>query len=1239
MKGVRHMRATKKVILGFCLAVVSQGLLRSQVSITTNAGYSQSFDSLSSTGPVARQVPWSDNVTIPGWYAYHNRQSPSYTPGPPKYYVVDDGTALSNQCYEGLRSYGSLSSQTNPPSDRALGELSSTLATYRFSFAVRLVNNTGRPISAFFVSYWGEQWKQDTDTSGLVFEYQVGATSILGGTWTGGTSLDFLPLKNGAATALDGNAAENRSLRSGTIPDTVANGQEIWFRWTKMGRPSCGLAVDDFSVTCKQITQPATEPTAQPTNLSFSQVTTTSMTVSFTAAVPAVGGYLVLRKEGSAPTGIPADCMTYAVGDVIGDANIVYLGAGTTFSQSNLNSNTRYYYAVFACNGSGSVSNYLATNPLTGSQSTLVVHASLNSDVVAVASSETAKISSVVNDASPLSSSTGAQVWQATLRDGGAAGDDDTKPTIVTGIAFGQGSANSVANWSGSILAADLLDGSTRLTSGTISARSITFAGLSVTVPDNGSKTLSLRISLQKMGITDHQAFQFSLSPQSILTESDSLSSQMSSFAPILSDSAKNVIQVTATKLKFLQQPLSTILGKPIIPAVVVAAADSNNNTDLDYLTDISITASGANLSGSPVSATPLLGAATFSSLLFTTVGSSVTLTASSGSWLMTSSVFRVLTHRTFYVDSIAGNDAAEGLTSSTAWKSLTKVNSTIFQPGDSLLFRSGCTWTGMLGPKGSGDSSASIVIDMFGGSTKPIINGNGITGYGAAYFYNQHYWEVNNLEITNDASTGGDRRGVYIVFNNFGLAHHMYLKNLFIHNVKGLIGDELVNKKTAGIGIETNDNGTIPTRCDDILIQGCTISNIENQGLFTDNLASSAYPLTPEWMDRRFTNVRIQNNTIHHISKNAMILRFLDGGMVEHNVCYETATGTTGNTMFTTSCNGTIFQFNEGYYNRASLQGAGFGDGSMYDADLKSVNITFQYSYSHDNSHGLLWTATSQPDSNIICRYNVSKNDNGVIFCINYPNTSVYCYNNTVYCGSSTSPRIISERNKNGSGPRTYYFYNNIIYNLSSTAQSYDTTPGYIRYIDHNLYYGFHPTNEPVDVHKFTADPKFLSISPGFTTGLNSVAGFALQQTSPAINAGMEISGRPNKDYLGNSVPFDSVVDLGAFEYQKTNGVGEGSVLIPSVTVLKQNYPNPFNPCTTLSYGLPTDSRVKLHIYNSLGQQVAELVNTDQSAGWYHMSWNASVASGVYFYRIEAVSKSDRNQRFVDVKKMLLLR
>jgi len=92
-----------------------------------------------------------------------------------------------------------------------------------------------------------------------------------------------------------------------------------------------------------------------------------------------------------------------------------------------------------------------------------------------------------------------------------------------------------------------------------------------------------------------------------------------------------------------------------------------------------------------------------------------------------------------------------------------------------------------------------------------------------------------------------------------------------------------------------------------------------------------------------------------------------------------------------------------------------------------------------------------------------------------------------------------------------------------------------------------------------------------------------------------------------------------GTFAYSKEIEVEN---LRPSTFDLRQNYPNPFNPSTVISYQLPEDSRVSLKIFDILGNEVAELVNMQQEAGYYNYELgigNFQLSSGVYLYRIVA--------------------
>lgn len=89
----------------------------------------------------------------------------------------------------------------------------------------------------------------------------------------------------------------------------------------------------------------------------------------------------------------------------------------------------------------------------------------------------------------------------------------------------------------------------------------------------------------------------------------------------------------------------------------------------------------------------------------------------------------------------------------------------------------------------------------------------------------------------------------------------------------------------------------------------------------------------------------------------------------------------------------------------------------------------------------------------------------------------------------------------------------------------------------------------------------------------------------------------------------------------------------VPDKFELSQNYPNPFNPSTKISFAIPQNSKVSIKIYNTLGKEVSEIVNSDFNAGTYEVTFDASkLTSGVYFYKITAGN-------FTDTKKMLYIK
>lgn len=187
------------------------------------------------------------------------------------------------------------------------------------------------------------------------------------------------------------------------------------------------------------------------------------------------------------------------------------------------------------------------------------------------------------------------------------------------------------------------------------------------------------------------------------------------------------------------------------------------------------------------------------------------------------------------------------------------------------------------------------------------------------------------------------------------------------------------------------------------------------------------------------------------------------------------------------------------------------------------------------------------------------------------------------------------------------------------------------------SIYRGIYENN-------ISTNPEF--VRPSTVAGIDSsgnILDWSLQGYSSCINNGNPLftvdSIGVDYDLAGNLRIYmlDSlhVADIGAYEYQGISftGINESKSNIPKAIQLFQNYPNPFNPTTIIKYVLPKSSKVKIEIFNVLGQQVAVLVNEFIAAGTHQIQFNAeNLSSGIYYYSIQV-------GKFSDVHKMILLR
>ncbi len=491
-----------------------------------------------------------------------------------------------------------------------------------------------------------------------------------------------------------------------------------------------------------------------------------------------------------------------------------------------------------------------------------------------------------------------------------------------------------------------------------------------------------------------------------------------------------------------------------------------------------------------------------------------------------------------FYVDSDHGSDANSGNEPATAWKTLAKVNSTTFHAGDHILLKSGSIFIGQLHPQGSGTERQPIVIDKYGGDAKPVINGAGEVE-DAVLLKNQEYWEINNLEITNAGAHAGVRRGVNLIADNSGDLHHIYIRNLDIHDVNGIDTD----KVNGGIMYHCIGDSK-PSRFVDLRIQNNRIHHVDRSGIFgwsTHWTRSKWYPSL---------GVVIRNNVLDDIGADGIVPVATDGALVEHNVVGNANQRSEGynDGIWPWSADNTVVQFNEVYGMKGQRDGLGF------DSDWNSRNTIIQYNYSHDNEGGFLLICnegSQRPSDSIgtvgtIVRYNISQNDHHRGINISGPVTNATIYNNTIYNGQKDKVDLVVQSDWGG-WSSNIFFYNNIFYvggsGQFSYAVSHDEDGVYVTatgmggsqndVFDSNIYFGVTP---PDDRHAITSNPLFVDADHA-SSGIATTHGYGLRASSPATGSGRAISNSGGRDFFGTSVPSCAGVDRGAVQSMSNCG------------------------------------------------------------------------------------------------------
>ena len=222
----------------------------------------------------------------------------------------------------------------------------------------------------------------------------------------------------------------------------------------------------------------------------------------------------------------------------------------------------------------------------------------------------------------------------------------------------------------------------------------------------------------------------------------------------------------------------------------------------------------------------------------------------------------------TYYVDAAGGDNKNLGTSAQKAWKTLDPINVMTLAPGDKLLLRAGCRFVGPLHPRGSGAKGQPIVIGRYGDGPDPIVAGEGKVE-NTIRLHNQQHWEIQNLRVTNtDGGSWDDegrvmRRAVYVTAEDAGDIEHIHLKNLEIHDVRGMYRFE-GNTTNGGIICQVLGD-KIPTRFVDLRIEDCVFR--------THSIDRYPVVVTSSWQKDPACQVSYRSNRLDHAGRAHIVM------------------------------------------------------------------------------------------------------------------------------------------------------------------------------------------------------------------------------------------------------------------------------------------------------------------------------------------------------------------------------
>jgi hypothetical protein len=519
----------------------------------------------------------------------------------------------------------------------------------------------------------------------------------------------------------------------------------------------------------------------------------------------------------------------------------------------------------------------------------------------------------------------------------------------------------------------------------------------------------------------------------------------------------------------------------------------------------------------------------------------------------------------TYYVSS-TGSDLNSGTSAATAWATISKVNSTVFLPGDTLYFEGGQTFNGniYLSAAEANDPANIFVVSSYG-TGKATINAG--TSYGF-YAYNTQGFSVSNLIFDGNSTATNTGAGILVYAE---LGGNVKFSNITISDC------EVKNFGAEGVKVYASAGLTG--------FQNLSLSNLSVHDVTNNGIQVYGYlPRTPgSWPN---SNVTVSNCEVYNVpgstvptqyQGNGIVISGVNDGTIQNCVAHDNGQNNTfcGGPVgiWSLESNNVTIQYCESYNNhRGTSTGC---DGGGFDLDGGVTNSVMQYNYSHDND-GAGFLMGQYPNASVwsgnTMRYNISQNDGvknkGSIDLFKGPGSlsmsGANIYNNTIYVKPETNSAITAINFENWTtGIANISFYNNIFI-TTGTVPLMNIPAGYSAFFAGNIYWatgnfsikyqGTNYTtlapwrtatgNEMVSGSPtgFSGDPMLTNVGLGGTIGygnsLTTLSAYKIQSIlSPAYHTALDLQAQYSinvgpADFWGTILPGGSSNDIGANQF-----------------------------------------------------------------------------------------------------------